>query len=217
MPRASHAGWVPWGERPDPIGLLEEQIPSREAELVPIRHGRMLHSPFAFFRGAAYIMASDLSRTPQSGLRAQLCGDAHLSNFGGFASPEREFLFDLNDFDETLPGPWEWDLKRLAASFCVAGRHRGLSTKRARELARISVRPTAKRCCSWRESASGRSGTRRSTRASLSVPSARKGRAGRSNDCTSFSRRRSERTARARSRSSPRTSKGSRGLSPTTR
>ena len=140
VPRASHAGWVSWGERPDPIGLLEEQIPSREAELVPIRHGRMLHSPFAFFRGAAYIMASDLSRTPQSGIRAQLCGDAHLSNFGGFASPEREFLFDLNDFDETLPGPWEWDLKRLAASFCVAGRHRGFSTKRGRELAHISVR-----------------------------------------------------------------------------
>ena len=139
VPRASHAGWVPWDERPDPIALLEEQIPSREAELVPIRHGRMLHSPFAFFRGAAYIMASDLSRTPQSGIRAQLCGDAHLSNFGGFASPEREFLFALNDFDETLPGPWEWDLKRLAASFCVAGRHRGLSTKRGRELARISV------------------------------------------------------------------------------
>ena len=106
---------------------------------MPIRHGRMLHSPFAFFRGAAYIMASDLSRTPQSGIRTQLCGDAHLSNFGGFASPERGFLFDLNDFDETLPGPWEWDLKRLAASSCVAGRHRGLSPKHGRELARISV------------------------------------------------------------------------------
>ena len=99
----------------------------------------MLHSPFAFFRGAAYIMASDLAQTPRSGIRAQLCGDAHLSNFGGFGSPEREFLFDLNDFDETLPGPWEWDLKRLAASFTIAGRHRGFAPKRGRELARISV------------------------------------------------------------------------------
>jgi Uncharacterized protein conserved in bacteria (DUF2252) len=139
VPRASHAEWTPWGERPDPIALLEEQAVSRVPELVPIRHGRMLVSPFAFFRGAAYVMASDLARTPRSGIRVQLCGDAHLSNFGGFASPERESLFDLNDFDETLPGPWEWDVKRLAASFVVAGRDRGFPRKRSRALAHIAA------------------------------------------------------------------------------
>jgi uncharacterized protein (DUF2252 family) len=99
----------------------------------------MMASPFAFFRGAAYLMASDLAGTPRSGMRVQLCGDAHLSNFGGFGSPERDFLFDLNDFDETLPGPWEWDVKRLAASFAVAGGHRGLPRKRSREPAQIAV------------------------------------------------------------------------------
>jgi uncharacterized protein (DUF2252 family) len=119
--------------------LLEEQAVTRVPELVPIRYGRMLVSPFAFFRGAAYVMASDLARTPRSGVWAQLCGDAHLSNFGGFASPEREFLFDLNDFDETRPGPWEWDLKRLAASFTIAGRHRGFPRKRCRGLARLTA------------------------------------------------------------------------------
>jgi uncharacterized protein (DUF2252 family) len=139
VPRSSHSDWAPSGDRPDPIGLLEEQAASRVPELVPIRHGRMMASPFAFFRGAAYLMASDLAGTPRSGMRAQLCGDAHLSNFGGFGSPERDFLFDLNDFDETLPGPWEWDVKRLAASFAVAGGHRGLPRKRCRELAQISV------------------------------------------------------------------------------
>src|SRR5207253_3031988 len=115
--------------RPDPILLLEEQASTRVPELVPIRYGRMAASPFAFFRGAAYVMASDLADTPTSGFRAQLCGDAHLSNFGGFASPERELVFDLNDFDETLTGPWEWDLKRLVARLSIAGRDRGFSTK----------------------------------------------------------------------------------------
>src|SRR5436309_9187130 len=112
VPRSSHASWKPEGSRPDPIALLEEQASERVPELVPIRYGRMSASPFAFFRGAAYVMASDLAKGPQTGIRVQLCGDAHLSNFGGFASPERDLVFDLNDFDETLPGPWEWDVKR---------------------------------------------------------------------------------------------------------
>jgi len=128
-PRESHAIWDPPAERPDPIALLEEQARSRIADLVPIRYGRMLASPFAFYRGAAVIMASDLSTTPQSGLHAQLCGDAHLANFGGFASPERDLVFNINDFDETLPGPWEWDVKRLAASIEIAGRERAFSDK----------------------------------------------------------------------------------------
>ena len=122
VPRSSHGKWEPSSLRPDPIALLEEQAVTRLPELVPIRYGRMLTSPFAFYRGAAYIMAADLSHSPRSGLRAQLCGDAHLSNFGGFASPERRLVFSLNDFDETLPGPFEWDVKRLVASFAVAGR-----------------------------------------------------------------------------------------------
>jgi uncharacterized protein (DUF2252 family) len=128
-PRESHAGWKPSADRPDPIALLEEQARTRVAELVPVRYGRMLASPFAFYRGAAVIMAADLSTTPQSGIHAQLCGDAHLANFGGFASPERDLLFDINDFDETLPGPWEWDVKRLAASIEIAGRARGFIDK----------------------------------------------------------------------------------------
>ncbi|MGA7703894.1 MAG: DUF2252 domain-containing protein [Solirubrobacteraceae bacterium] len=126
-PRSSHAEWKAPKDREDPVAILEGQAESRVAELVPIRYGRMLVSPFTFYRGAAAIMAADLSQTPTSGLRVQLCGDAHLSNFGIFASPEREMLFDINDFDETLPGPWEWDVKRLAVSLCVAGRDRNLS------------------------------------------------------------------------------------------
>src|SRR5215208_6556260 len=122
--RSSHAAWRAPDERRSPIAVLEEQARTRVPELVPIRYGRMVESPFAYFRGAAAAMADDLSRTPASGLRAQLCGDAHLSNFGGFASPDRDLVFDLNDFDETLPGPWEWDVKRLAASFEIAGRSR---------------------------------------------------------------------------------------------
>jgi uncharacterized protein (DUF2252 family) len=128
-PRSSHAAFEPAADRPDPIALLEEQSATRVPELVPIRYGRMLDSPFAFLRGSALIMASDLARTPVSGIRAQLCGDAHLANFGLFASPDRQLVFDLNDFDETLAGPWEWDLKRLATSMVVAGRENGISRK----------------------------------------------------------------------------------------
>ena len=124
--RASHSLLGELVDR-DPVGLLDEQAGSRVPELVPIRYGRMLVSPFTFYRGAAAIMAHDLGPTPRAGLRVQLCGDAHLSNFGGFASPERSLVFDLNDFDETLPGPFEWDVKRLAASFEIAGRDRGFS------------------------------------------------------------------------------------------
>ncbi|HEY2600247.1 MAG TPA: DUF2252 domain-containing protein [Thermoleophilaceae bacterium] len=137
--RSAHAEWKPADNRPNPIDLLEQQAATRVPELVPIRYGRMAASPFAFYRGGAYIMASDLSTTPNSGIRVQLCGDAHLSNFGGFASPERDLLFDLNDFDETLPGPWEWDVKRLAASLVIAGRDRGFSTKQRRTIVQSCV------------------------------------------------------------------------------
>jgi uncharacterized protein (DUF2252 family) len=127
VPRASHEAWQAPPTRPDPVTLLESQAASRVQELVPIRYGRMLVSPFTFYRGAALIMASDLATTPNSGLRVQACGDAHLSNFGVFASAERNLVFDVNDFDETLPGPWEWDVKRLAASLAIAGRDRAFS------------------------------------------------------------------------------------------
>jgi uncharacterized protein (DUF2252 family) len=123
-PRSSHS-MLDTSQDRDPVGLLDDQAASRVPELVPIRYGRMLVSPFTFYRGAAAIMAHDLASTPRAGLKVQLCGDAHLSNFGGFASPERSLVFDLNDFDETLPGPFEWDVKRLAASFEIAGRDRG--------------------------------------------------------------------------------------------
>ncbi len=135
-PRSGQAVFEATESRPDPIELLERQAESRVPELVPIRYGRMLVSPFAFFRGAALIMASDLATTARSGLTVQLCGDAHLCNFGAFGSPERELVFDVNDFDETLPGPWEWDVKRLAASVVVAARDRGFSPKKARKAAR---------------------------------------------------------------------------------
>lgn len=136
VPRSGQQAWEPPLDRPDPIGLLEEQAKDRLAELVPIRYGRMSASPFAFYRGAAYVMASDLAATPQTGLRVQLCGDAHLANFGGFESAEGQLLFDLNDFDETLPGPWEWDVKRLAASVAVAGRENGFKAKRRTAIVR---------------------------------------------------------------------------------
>ena len=123
----------PAGSR-DPVGLLLGQAKSRVPELVPVRHGRMLVSPFTFYRGAALPMAADLATTPASGLRVQLCGDAHLSNFGAFASPERRLVFDVNDFDETLPGPFEWDVKRLAASLAVAGRDNGFPAKARRKI-----------------------------------------------------------------------------------
>jgi len=128
-PRSSHGDWQPTTDRPDPVKTLIDQAEGRVAELLPLRYGRMLVSPFAFYRGGAAIMARDLVGTPTSGLSVQLCGDAHLSNFGTFSSPERELVFDINDFDETLPGPWEWDVKRLAASVCIAGRDRGFEGK----------------------------------------------------------------------------------------
>jgi uncharacterized protein (DUF2252 family) len=132
--RADQAAWDPPATRPDPVGLLEAQAATRLPELVPIRYGRMLASPFAFYRGAAAIMASDLASLPHTALNVQLCGDAHLSNFGGFASPERELILDINDFDETLLGPWEWDVKRLAASLEIAGRERNFDAKARRGL-----------------------------------------------------------------------------------
>ena len=128
VPRTSHAGLSADPDRPDPVTLLESQAKTRVPELVPIRHGRMMSSPFAFFRGAALGMAADLAGTPVTGITVQACGDAHLLNFGLYASPERRLVFDVNDFDETLPGPWEWDVKRLAASIVIAGRDRGFST-----------------------------------------------------------------------------------------
>jgi uncharacterized protein (DUF2252 family) len=137
-PLEAHAGFRPAKSR-DPVGLLLGQAKSRVPELVPIRHGRMLVSPFAFYRGAALVMAADLATTPTPGLRAQLCGDAHLSNFGAYASPERRLVFDLNDFDETLPGPFEWDVKRLAASLVVAGRDNGFTTKQGRKTTLAAV------------------------------------------------------------------------------
>jgi uncharacterized protein (DUF2252 family) len=139
VPRSSHASWQPAPDRPDPVDLLEQQAISRVPELVPIRYGRMAASPFAFYRGAAYVMASDLAGTPSSGIRVQLCGDAHLSNFGAFAAPDRRLVFDINDFDETLPGPWEWDVKRLAASVAVAGRERSWIRKVRRRLTTAAV------------------------------------------------------------------------------
>ena len=140
VPRSSHAEWDPPSDRRGPLDLLEEQATSRVPELVPVRYGRMLASPFAFYRGAAYLMAADLASTPRSGISVQTCGDAHLSNFGLFGSPERELLFDVNDFDETLPGPWEWDIKRLAASIAVAGRNNGFSDAERREVITASAR-----------------------------------------------------------------------------
>ncbi len=129
VPRSSHAEWKAAPDRPEPITLLETSNEGRLLELVPIRYGRMLASPFAFLRGAATIMAADLSKTPQTGIKVQACGDCHLSNFGGYGTPERNLVFDVNDFDETLPAPWEWDVKRLATSIIVAARSIKLSDK----------------------------------------------------------------------------------------
>jgi uncharacterized protein (DUF2252 family) len=140
VPRSSHAGFEPSPKRADPIELLEQQANTRVPQLVPIRHGRMLVSPFTFYRGAAMIMAHDLSSTPRSGLTVQCCGDAHLSNFGAFASPERRLVFDVNDFDETLPGPWEWDVKRLAASMLIAAADNEFPVKDQERIALETVR-----------------------------------------------------------------------------
>ncbi len=140
LPRSAHAAWEPAPGRADPVDLLEEQARTRLPELGPIRYGRMLVSPFAFFRGAAYLMAADLAAGPRTGLHAQLCGDAHLSNFGVFAAPDRRLVFSINDFDETLPGPFEWDVKRLAASIAVAGRERGFKKTVRRAAVMAAVR-----------------------------------------------------------------------------
>jgi uncharacterized protein (DUF2252 family) len=134
VPRESHADFARPSSRPDPLSLLESQSAARVPELLPIRYGRMAVSPFAFFRGAALPMASDLADSPRTGLVVQACGDAHLANFGLFASPERRLVFDINDFDETLPGPWEWDVKRLATSLEIAGRDNEFSAKQLREI-----------------------------------------------------------------------------------
>jgi uncharacterized protein (DUF2252 family) len=139
-PRSSHGAWTPRPARPDPVGLLEEQGADRVADLVPIRYGRMLVSPGTFYRGGTLLMASDLHGSPDTGLAVQLCGDAHLMNFGLYQSPERQLVFDINDFDETLPGPWEWDVKRLAASFEIAARDHGYDTPVRRSIVQHCAR-----------------------------------------------------------------------------
>lgn len=138
-PRSRQGPWHAGAERPDPVALLESQATTRDIDIVPLRYERMSLSPFAFFRGAALLMASDLATAPHTGITVQLCGDAHLSNFGLFGTPERRLIFDMNDFDETFPGPFEWDLKRLATSFAVAGRHRGFSQEETGACVRASV------------------------------------------------------------------------------
>ncbi|KQM81503.1 DUF2252 domain-containing protein [Agromyces sp. Leaf222] len=140
LPRGAHATWDPPAGRTDPITLLEEQAATRVSELVPLRHARMMASPLNFYRGAALLMASDLATMPNTGIDVQLCGDAHLSNFGVFGTPERRLIFDINDFDETLPGPWEWDLKRLVASFEVAGRQHGFDDEEREAVDRAVVK-----------------------------------------------------------------------------
>jgi uncharacterized protein (DUF2252 family) len=139
VPPSDHADWTPAADRPDPVSLLEAQNATREPDLVPVRHGRMMVSPFTFYRGAAKIMAADLKDTPRAGLNVQLCGDAHLSNFGVFASPERRLLFDVNDFDETLTGPFEYDVMRMAGSFAIAGRNNGFAQADTRSSTHASV------------------------------------------------------------------------------
>ena len=143
-PRAAHGGWKAPDKRRDPIDLLRESNKGRIPRLIPVRFGRMAQSPFAFYRGSAALMAADLASTPATGVRVQACGDAHLMNFGGFATPERNIFFDINDFDETLPAPWEWDVKRLAASLVIAARHLGLPDSAAARAATDCV-------CSYRE------------------------------------------------------------------
>ncbi|GAB4216475.1 MAG: hypothetical protein OHK0012_18830 [Synechococcales cyanobacterium] len=140
LPRSWHRDWHPSPHRPDPISLIEQSNRGRQPDLLPLRHRRLLQSPFTFLRGTALIMATDLATTPTLGVRVQACGDAHLLNFGGFATPERHVIFDINDFDETLAAPWEWDLKRLAVSVYVAGGDLGLSPGSRAEATRACVR-----------------------------------------------------------------------------
>jgi uncharacterized protein (DUF2252 family) len=149
VPRRSHAGWKPPAHRGEPVELLLEATKSLVPELLPIRFGRMLHTPFTFFRGAASIMAADLARTPATGVRVQVCGDCHLLNFGGFATPERRLIFDINDFDETLPGPWEWDVKRLAVSAVLAARDRRFGKATVRDASRAVVREYRRRMATY--------------------------------------------------------------------
>src|SRR5215218_1111978 len=149
--RSSHAAWTPASDRPDPVELLEAQAKNRQPDLLPLRYARMTPSPFAFMRGAAIIMAHDLAGTPHTAIQAQLCGDCHLLNFGVYASPERTLLFDVNDFDETLPGPWEWDVKRLAASMVVAGRENGFGDSDCRRVARGAVTSYRQRMAEFSE------------------------------------------------------------------
>src|SRR5487761_1628703 len=139
-PRAAHSGWKPAVGRPNPVALLVSQETTREPDLVPVRHGRMMVSPFTFYRGAAKIMAEDLKDTPAAGLNVQLCGDAHLLNFGVFGSPERRLVFDVNDFDETLPGPFEYDVKRMVTSFMIAAQDNGFTRAEAKAAARAAAR-----------------------------------------------------------------------------
>ncbi len=150
-PRSSHAGWSPAPDRDDPLALLESQNRSRVRELVPIRFGRMLTSPFAFLRGSAMVMARDLARLPATGIQVQACGDAHLLNYGVFGTQERNLVFGINDFDETYPGAWEWDVKRLAASAVVAARFIGASESQAAEAARSAVRSYRTRIAEYAE------------------------------------------------------------------
>ena len=158
-PRASHGDWTPAPDRADPVDLLAAQAATRVQELVPIRYGRMLVSPFTFYRGAAAIMAADLAGTPNSGIVVQACGDAHISNFGAFAAPDRRLLFGPNDFDETLPGPWEWDVKRMAASVEIAGRDVGLPANRRRWIVMACVREYREAMSAFASGATSTSGT----------------------------------------------------------
>ena len=150
VPRSAHAAWSPPPNRPDPVTLLQAEDVTRLPELLPVRYGRVSASPFTFLRGSATVMAHDLAATPATGLIVQACGDAHLSNFGGYGTPERNLVFDLNDFDETLPGPWEWDVKRLAASFVVASRANGFTAANAAaNAARAAVRSYRERMAAF--------------------------------------------------------------------
>ena len=161
-PRSSHAAWKAPHDRPDPLRLLEESNKGRIPQLIPIRYGRMLKSPFTFYRGAALNMAADLAGTPATGLRVQACGDCHLLNFGAFATPERRVIFDINDLDETLPAPWEWDVKRLAASFVLACRNNGFSEAAPATPCSRCVRSYRERMAEFSEMRSWTSGTRAS-------------------------------------------------------
>lgn len=149
--REAHAAWQPGPDRPDPLALMEEANKGRIPQLIPVRHGRMLRSPFTFYRGAALNMAADLATTPSTGIRVQACGDCHLANFGAYATPERRVIFDINDLDETLPAPWEWDVKRLSASFVLACRNNGISADDAREIVLSCVRSYREKMAEYSE------------------------------------------------------------------